>query len=66
MPRLELGKLIPFNATAMPEAEILFELKALLPPFLLGGSDLAKVRALLGRLPLLISPKAFATSAESR
>jgi hypothetical protein len=57
--------LIPFNATAIPEAEIFLDFKALLPPFLLGGSDLAMLLELLGRLPLLISPKAFATSAES-
>src|SRR5437867_4433436 len=65
MPRLELGKFIPFNALAIPDAEIFLDFKALLPPFLLGVSKLATLTAFLGRFPLFNSPKAIATSAES-
>jgi len=65
MLRLDLGKLIPFNTLAILDAEIFLDFKALLPPFLLGDSNLATLAAALGRFPLFNSPKAMATYAES-
>jgi hypothetical protein len=60
-----LGKSTPFNVLAILAAEIDDDFSALLPPFLLGGSNLASLAALLGLFPLFSSPSAIPTSAES-
>lgn len=65
IPLLDLGKSIPFNVLAILAAEVDEDFNALLPPFLLGGSNFAIRAAPLGLFPLFNSPNAMATSAES-
>jgi hypothetical protein len=44
IPLLDLGKSTPFKVLAILAAEIDDDFSALLPPFLLGGSNLASLK----------------------